>query len=112
MATIGSREFQVGYQKLTEVTRVEARGKYLGTWYPAGSEPMPAEDQVNEIVNYALEEQTKEVEALQAEVKQLKRLLAERDVASTAKISAGIKPADDQGFGRSYAVPKPGKRTK
>lgn len=108
MATLGSRDFQIGYQKLTEVTRVEARGKYLGTWYPAGQELQGLTGAVAEGAMVLLEKSetdyqsaTQVIESLEAEVKQLKRQLAAQ--ALPGKIA-------DPSFGRSYPAPKTGKK--
>jgi hypothetical protein len=40
MKQMGSREFQLSYQKLTEPTEVVIKGVKKGTWYPAGAEPV------------------------------------------------------------------------
>lgn len=106
MDEVQSAEFRKSFAEFLEPVRVLKYKAVLGTWYPAGSEEMPPEDKVNQIVDFALEDQGKEIEALQAEVKQLKRQLA-----ASAKPGPTISLAGNQGFGRSRPAPKPGKKS-
>jgi hypothetical protein len=99
MATLGSREFQVGYQKLTEVTRVEARGKFLGTWYPAGTVEAPVNDTGPVVTKMA--EAQKIIDMQEDEIRQLKRT-----IAAQGKPVRVVDPT----FKAEYRpVPKPGK---
>jgi hypothetical protein len=101
METVTSRAFQVSYQRLNEPVVVKANFRTLGTWYPDGWEPERAE-QVTDVV----------MDALEDEIRHLKRQLAEKNGVVVSKPTSNVRA--DQGFnGRPFTpVPKPGTKGK
>jgi hypothetical protein len=85
MNCITSRAFQSNYQRLVEPCIVTARSRTLGTWYPKGTEPGAAE--------------------LEAEIKHLKFLLAERAMQGANVFAPAV--AVRSGFNNAPFTPVP-----
>jgi len=69
MEIIASRYFQSNYQRLVEPVIVKAKSRTLGTWYPAGTEPLEGEEE------------------FEAEIRHLKAELAKRLITSEVPVS-------------------------
>jgi hypothetical protein len=109
MRQVQSADFRKLFNTFLEPIEVVKYKERIGTWYPKNVEP--ARPQVVVDINAAEERANNQrlqetITFLEEDNKNLKRLLAAKAIG---ELPAKVPVAKDAGFGKSYAVPKPGK---
>ncbi len=115
METIGSREFQTNYQRLSVPVVVKAKSRTLGTWYPRGTEPhdpplrmmVEKTGTISTVAGGPLEDPVDTgTLGLEEEVRQLKRQLAQAHRAEEREYGTLPPSAPAKGSG-TFTVHKP-----